>query len=114
MFSVIHCSFIVFSDTPPFCFQTNTSYSHSHIFNTCLQTFIFIYCFLRHSHFLFSDSHFLFSDMCNPKCEHNGTCISPDICLCLDGFSGKRCEKGNIRAPTAITAWFPSPSRYRM
>ena len=36
-----------------------------------------------------------FVDMCTPSCENKGTCISPNMCLCLDGFYGKRCEKGN-------------------
>ena len=35
--------------------------------------------------------------MCNPSCENKGTCISPNMCLCLDGFYGKRCEKGKQR-----------------
>lgn len=35
-----------------------------------------------------------FTAMCDPACENNGTCMSPEVCICPDGFSGKRCERG--------------------
>ncbi|CAI9737408.1 wnt inhibitory factor 1-like isoform X2 [Octopus vulgaris] len=31
--------------------------------------------------------------MCYPKCENNGTCISPEKCACPEGYYGKHCEK---------------------
>lgn len=34
--------------------------------------------------------------MCDPGCENNGTCMSPEVCICPDGFSGKRCERGKL------------------
>lgn len=34
------------------------------------------------------------SALCNPVCQNNGTCISPEICACPSGYHGKLCEKG--------------------
>ncbi|GAB1603301.1 hypothetical protein Ahia01_000610900, partial [Argonauta hians] len=31
--------------------------------------------------------------LCYPKCENNGTCISPEKCACREGYYGKYCEK---------------------
>lgn len=31
--------------------------------------------------------------LCYPKCENNGTCISPEKCACPEGYYGKHCEK---------------------
>ncbi|VDI75126.1 Hypothetical predicted protein, partial [Mytilus galloprovincialis] len=37
--------------------------------------------------------------LCDPSCENNGTCMSPEVCICPDGFSGKRCERALCREP---------------
>ncbi|XP_041350202.1 wnt inhibitory factor 1-like isoform X2 [Gigantopelta aegis] len=31
--------------------------------------------------------------MCNPSCQNNGTCVSPEVCACPPGYLGKHCEK---------------------
>ncbi|KAK6174909.1 hypothetical protein SNE40_013470 [Patella caerulea] len=31
--------------------------------------------------------------LCNPRCENNGTCVSPRMCACPAGYSGHHCEK---------------------
>ncbi|XP_076469486.1 uncharacterized protein LOC143299878 [Babylonia areolata] len=30
--------------------------------------------------------------LCDPVCQNNGTCISPEICACPSGYHGKLCE----------------------
>ena len=32
--------------------------------------------------------------ICDPVCENGGTCTLPNICECLNGYSGERCEIG--------------------
>ncbi|XP_048257432.1 wnt inhibitory factor 1-like isoform X3 [Haliotis rufescens] len=31
--------------------------------------------------------------LCNPICQNNGTCISPEVCACPEGYTGTHCEK---------------------
>ena len=31
---------------------------------------------------------------CDPPCENEGTCLTPNHCNCLQGFSGDHCERG--------------------
>ncbi|PVD24726.1 hypothetical protein C0Q70_15211 [Pomacea canaliculata] len=37
--------------------------------------------------------------LCNPVCQNNGTCISPEICACPSGYHGKLCEKAACGRP---------------
>ncbi|XP_031439105.1 protein kinase C-binding protein NELL2 [Clupea harengus] len=30
--------------------------------------------------------------LCDGLCQNGGSCVSPDACICLQGFTGKRCE----------------------
>uniref|UniRef100_A0A8C9VD34 Neural EGFL like 2 n=1 Tax=Scleropages formosus TaxID=113540 RepID=A0A8C9VD34_SCLFO len=30
--------------------------------------------------------------LCDGLCQNGGTCVSPDTCICQQGFTGKRCE----------------------
>lgn len=32
--------------------------------------------------------------MCDFVCENNGICMLLEVCICFDGFFGKRCERG--------------------
>lgn len=32
--------------------------------------------------------------MCDGLCQNGGTCVSPNNCICQQGFTGKRCETG--------------------
>lgn len=32
--------------------------------------------------------------MCEGMCQNGGTCVSPNNCICQQGFTGKRCETG--------------------
>ena len=46
---------------------------------------------------------FLSSAVCRDGCEHNGTCVRPDVCLCWRGWTGKSCEKGKGTEPLKLT-----------
>ena len=32
--------------------------------------------------------------ICDPACENGGTCIEPNTCECVDGYSGTQCQTG--------------------
>ena len=32
--------------------------------------------------------------MCDGMCQNGGTCVSPNNCICQQGFTGRRCETG--------------------
>ena len=34
------------------------------------------------------------SALCHPACLNNGTCTSPGVCECEDGWEGDYCEQG--------------------
>ena len=36
-----------------------------------------------------------FLAVCEPVCQNGGTCTAPNICDCVDGYSGDRCQTGN-------------------
>lgn len=33
--------------------------------------------------------------ICNPNCQNGGSCTSPNICDCVNGWSGPTCSAGN-------------------
>lgn len=43
----------------------------------------------------FSDKYFsTYIAVCTPSCMNGGTCTSPGICSCAEGWSGVRCQEG--------------------
>ena len=39
---------------------------------------------------------YIFLALCSLGCENGGTCIAPDTCDCVAGYSGDRCENGML------------------
>lgn len=39
------------------------------------------------------------SAMCSPPCKNGGHCIRNNICSCVEGYSGPRCEKSKCLLP---------------
>ncbi|KTG02535.1 hypothetical protein cypCar_00049490 [Cyprinus carpio] len=37
------------------------------------------------------------SAVCSPPCKNGGHCIRNNICSCVEGYSGPRCEKSMCR-----------------
>ncbi|UYV68300.1 WIF1 [Cordylochernes scorpioides] len=37
--------------------------------------------------------------LCYPQCMNNGTCVSPGVCSCQDGYQGPQCEGGICSLP---------------
>uniref|UniRef100_A0A4W5MX20 Neural EGFL like 2 n=1 Tax=Hucho hucho TaxID=62062 RepID=A0A4W5MX20_9TELE len=40
--------------------------------------------------------------MCDGLCQNGGTCISPNNCICQQGFTGKRCETGKTSSRLSL------------
>ena len=40
--------------------------------------------------------HYVLLAICDPVCENGGTCIAPNTCECVDGYSGEQCQAGII------------------
>ena len=46
--------------------------------------------------FTFNQRNFIcYAAECSQGCENGATCIIPGVCLCQEGWFGRRCEKGN-------------------
>ena len=44
------------------------------------------------------DLSILFSVICTIPCHNGGTCVSPNQCSCMPGFTGAYCESGMMRS----------------
>ncbi|XP_062403608.1 protein kinase C-binding protein NELL2-like [Sardina pilchardus] len=40
--------------------------------------------------------------LCDGLCQNGGTCVSPNACVCQQGFTGKRCEKDIDECSTGL------------
>lgn len=43
--------------------------------------------------------------LCDGRCLNGGSCVSPNICVCPQGFSGQNCETGKNRSRTPVGVW---------
>lgn len=45
--------------------------------------------------------------MCDGLCQNGGTCVSPNNCVCQQGFTGKRCETGKTSFYSPLLRFSP-------
>ena len=39
-------------------------------------------------------SMYMLTAVCEPDCNHGGTCIEPNVCACTEGWEGRGCNNG--------------------
>lgn len=44
----------------------------------------------------------LFKAICQEECINGGRCVGPDKCACPYGFTGDRCQQGNMTSNVAF------------